>query len=185
MHQRTPISRHIVALLVAVTLAAAACGTDEGDTATEDASTTTSPAETTSTTALVESPGQQVYLHDFSSGECFDERVVAGQGQVESEEVFLVDCGLPHDNEIYLVTEMPDAVSDRFPGNDAVTDFADDACFGGFEDFVGERYVVSTLEVGYLIPTDETWALPDREVVCFVFTRSGDKLEGSAKDTAV
>ncbi len=96
------------------------------------------------------------------------------------EQVVLIDCSLPHDNEVYLAAEMPDAIGAPWPGDDAVRSFADQACLDAFEPFVGLQYELSELELGYLTPTEATWFIPDRRVLCFVFHREGTKLEGSA-----
>jgi len=49
---------------------------------------------------------------------------------------------------------------------------------------VGTSYVLSDLEIAAIFPTEATWWTPDREVVCFVFQRDGEKLTGSVRGTA-
>ncbi len=190
------------ALTLSAALVASACGGD--GTATNDTTTTVAAPDTTPTTEP-DSPGQLIEFHEFAAGDCFDERLVAGQGQVpidiegriaadagtattiatepvpETEEKFLVECPLPHDNEVYFITEMDDVAGAPFPGVEAVTEFADTVCFDAFEGYVGQQYELSALEIAYLIPTEQSWVLPDREVVCFVFNRSGPKLEDSVE----
>ena len=195
----SPTSRRVLLLLLAVVaLIAAACGGDDGS---ETADTTTTAATETTTTTQPDSPGRLIEFHDFSPGDCFDERIVVGQGITEidiegrvatdttlaeqtdtttqSEERFLVACDLPHDNEVFLVIEMEDVAGAPYPGEEVVQEFADVSCFTAFEDYVGQQYELSQLEIAYFMPTEESWPLPDREVVCFVFNRSGPKLEGS------
>lgn len=199
-HSRT---RHhvLTGSLLAIVLVASACGGDDGAASDSSTSTTGSAVETTTSTEP-DSLGELIDFHEFVPGDCFDERLVAGQGQVEidiegriaetettetttatipvdeTEEKFLVECSLAHDNEVYFVIEMDDTA---FPGTEAVTEFADNQCFDAFEDYIGQQYELSALEIGYLIPTEDSWFLPDREVVCFVFNRSGPKLEGSVE----
>jgi hypothetical protein len=171
--------------LAAVTLA---CGGDDPSTATDE--TATAPAETTTslqedtTTTTEDLPGEQIFVFDLGTGECFDERLVAGQGPVPVDELFRVPCEGPHQNEVYLLTTMPQATGDDYPGEDAVRGFADSACLESFEDFIGAQYELSEFEIAHIVPTESSWPRPDREVVCFVFDRSADFSEGSAQGAA-
>lgn len=169
----TPLALLLVAGCLSVLLGACS---DDGETAT----TTTAPPETTTTEApsTTEPPGEPVEI--LAVGDCFEERVVPGQGQTEVQQTTKIDCAEPHLNEVYLVAQMPDEIGAPFPGTEAVGDFADQACLEAFEDFVGIQYELSKWEVGYTVPTEDTWVLPDRSVVCFVFDRSGEKVKDSA-----
>jgi hypothetical protein len=170
-----------VVLVVAGVLAG--CGGDD-----EPAATTTAP-ETTTTAAppsTTEPPGTPIDVTTLTVGNCFEERVLPNQGatDVDENQTVLVDCADPHLNEVYLVTEMPDEIGVPFPGTEAITDFADQACLDGFEEFIGLGYVESVFEIGYTTPTEETWVLPDRTITCFVFHREGTKVSGTAEGTA-
>lgn len=179
-------ARRLHARLVTVTLvlvlALGACSGDE-----EPPTTTTAPTTaTTEPPSTTEPPGIPIDPAVLGTGDCFEERVLSGQAQTEFEEsqTVEVDCEDPHRNEIYLITAMPDEAGTEFPGEEAVTEFADDACLAAFDSFVGLDYVESIWEIGYIVPTEESWPLPDRRVVCFVFNRDGDKVSGSAQGTA-
>lgn len=197
--------RVLTGSILAIVLLASACGGDDGVAGSDNSTSTTGSTPETTTSTEPASLGELIEFHQFAPGDCFDERLIAGQGQVEidvegriagddstgttadpapvdkTEEKFLVECALIHDNEVYFVGEMDEATSTPFPGADAVTEFADSTCFDAFEDYVGQQYELSALEIGYLIPTEESWLLADREVVCFVFSRSGPELEGSVE----
>jgi hypothetical protein len=175
-------SCRLLAVAVAVALSLGACSGDEATPATTTAPTTA----TTAPPSTSEPPGVPIDPAVLGTGDCFEERVLSGQGQTEFEEsqTVEVDCEDPHRNEIYLVTAMPEEAGSEFPGEEAVAEFADDACLTAFESFVGLAYVESIWEIGYVVPTEESWPLPDRRVVCFVFNRDGDKVSGSAQDTA-
>lgn len=178
---RPPVLPAVVAIL-ATCAVIAGCGGD-------DAPPTTTTAPTTATTeppSTTEPPGEPIDPALLGVGDCFEERVLNGQAQTdfaESQSV-KVDCDDPHRDEVYLVTAMPDEPGTPFPGTDEVGAFADDACLGAFEDFVGLDYVDSVWEIGYIVPTEASWPLPDRRVVCFVFDRNGDKAKGSAGGSA-
>lgn len=175
------IPRVGVGSLLAAMLAVPACGGGDGETGP---TTTTTVVTTTTAGPTTTAPGTPVDVVSLGPGDCFEERVVPGQGETTVSQVVSVDCSLPHDNEIYLAAEMPDAIGAAWPGQDAVRSFADQACLDGFEPFVGLQYELSELELGYLTPTEETWFIPDRRVLCFVFHREGTKLEGSARGSA-
>jgi hypothetical protein len=163
--------------------ALAGCGGDDdaATTTTTTAPTTTAPPPSTS-----EPPGSPIDPAVLAVGDCFEERVIPGQGETDfdEEQTVVVDCAQPHLNEVYLIADMPDEDGAPFPGADAVDAFAVETCLDAFEPFVGLDYVDSVFEIGYTLPTEETWALPDRRVTCFVFDRSGDKTSGSAAGSA-
>jgi hypothetical protein len=170
-------------LLALLAPLAVSCG-DDGESST----TTTAPATTTTAAppSTTEPPGQPIDPAVLAVGDCFEERVISGQGQteVDEEQMVTVDCAQPHLNEVYLIADMPEEDGTPFPGTEAVDAFAVDTCLTAFEPFVGAEYVTSRFDIGYTLPTEDTWALPDRRVTCFVFDRSGEKTSGSAAGTA-
>jgi Septum formation len=76
-----------------------------------------------------------------------------------------VPCEQEHDGEVYAVHQLPDG---EFPGDDAAATSADELCVGSFPQFVGMAYEDSALDFTWGVPTAETWAGGDREVVCVV-----------------
>jgi hypothetical protein len=170
-------------------LALAALGALAGCSADDpSATTTTTEASTTSSEppATAEPIGTPIDPATLVVGDCFEERVLPNQGatDVDENQTVKVDCAAPHRDEVYLVTQLPEEAGAPFPGADAITQFADDACLEAFEPFIGLDYVHSKFEIGYTVPTEETWLLPDRAVTCFVFDRMGDKISGTARGTA-
>jgi hypothetical protein len=107
-------------------------------------------------------------------GQCFVDDV----GAVDVSNVGIVDCTEPHLNEIFALPELPDG---DFP---LVTVDEDSAmlCFDNFNSYVGVDYSFSIYEVGFLRPSQETWAeLDDREVVCYLFDMNGETKTGTAR----
>jgi len=113
-------------------------------------------------------------------GDCMDDYGTA----TDISSVPIVDCDKEHDAEVYAVEDID---SDSFPGVTEVSDAADEICIDAWEDFVGISYEESLLDYSALMPTEETWALGDKEVVCTIskYDESGqlvkvtDSLEGS------
>ncbi len=112
---------------------------------------------------------------DLEVGQCYD----SPTEETEVSTVSSKPCDEPHDQEVYAVFDYPNPPED-FPGESAMEDVAVDRCTAEFEPFVGTDYDSSQFDFYYLVPSDETWADGDREVVCSVFDPDG-KLTGSVR----
>lgn len=100
-------------------------------------------------------------------GTCFD------GGSANLQEVTAVDpvdCAQPHDNETVGSFDLPDG---EFPGSGTVSNHARDGCIERFEPYVGSAYDESIYILGWLGPTNDSWAIGDREVICYVFGPAG------------
>jgi hypothetical protein len=125
-----------------------------------------------STTAPAVVPSQMMSVFDLQVGDCFDDQGI----DAEQTEVPVVDCSLPHDNELYFEYAMTDAV---FPGNDAAMDASFQQCTATFDAFVGLPYADSALDVFPITPTAESWAAGDRTVFCVLYNLDLAKMEGT------
>jgi len=113
-------------------------------------------------------------------GDCYnDDQSLGADAEVSS--VGAVPCDAPHDNEIFaLVTAGP--VTGPYPGDDAIYDDNVGACETAFARYVGIDYADSFLGMGpLLVPSPQTWATGDREIVCGLFNIDGAKLTESVK----
>lgn len=98
----------------------------------------------------------------------------------EPEEVTgveVVDCEQPHENEVFYTFELE---AERFPGQEAATAAAEEECYGApFEDYIGQPYQSSQVEVFSITPTRVSWQdADDREVVCALWIPE-EQVEGS------
>ncbi len=118
-------------------------------------------------------------VFDVAERDCIE--LPAGTASTEVLRVDKVDCGQPHDVEIYALVVHPAAPGEPFPGLEAIVAFADNECLARFEGFVGSTFEDSELDVFYLHPQDQSWTLGDREVVCGISTVDGSALEGSVE----
>ena len=110
---------------------------------------------------------------ELETGQCLNE-----PHSEEVTNVEIVDCAEPHDLEVYRTADLPEQTFDP-----AVIDSASfEICLDGFDGFVGTPYVDSELDIYYLVPSEESWADGDREVVCAVYDLSGDQLTGTAEN---
>jgi len=105
-------------------------------------------------------------------GTCFDDPDTFDQ----VEDVPVVDCEDPHDNETIANVDL---TGDDYPGREQVENRATQICYEEFSDYVGISYEASIYDIGWLFPTEETWAAGDREVICFAYALDFSKITGS------
>ena len=91
-------------------------------------------------------------------------------------------CTSEHDAEVFFVTSAEDG---EFPGESALNKFAEKQCFSNFEAYVGKRFVSSTVDATWMIPTKDSWAQNDRLIVCLAFAMNHSKLKQSVKDSGL
>lgn len=136
------------------------------------------PEEDTTDPIETEDPPEQVDPEDadvFSLrvGDCLNE--MDSNTDETISEVPKIDCGEPHDFEVFHTTDL--SGGDTFPGEEEVAELADEACLDAFEDFVGVEWESSTLEYTTLFPTAEGWEEhDDREALCMVLDPAGSVL---------
>ncbi|KQO11876.1 hypothetical protein ASF06_04460 [Agreia sp. Leaf244] len=119
----------------------------------------------------------QADVFTVAVGDCFND--VSSE---EISEVPVVPCDQPHDFEAYSAFDL---AGDDFPGDDAVTQQAGDGCTPAFAEFNGVGYDDSTLYLGYLLPTEDSWTEQgDREVLCYIYeenVKTTGTLQGAAR----
>ncbi len=123
------------------------------------------------------SAAKTISVFDIKAGQCFNPP--AG---VESEipELTVVACDQGHLQESYAIVDYAIAAGapDSFPGQSALTSFAEGACAEAFLDYVGISYLDSSLYYTYLLPSARSWEQSDRKIICFV-TTTGETLTAS------
>lgn len=110
-------------------------------------------------------------VFDLEEGDCFQS--VSQTGSIE--EVDVVDCDSPHDNEVYSVWDFADGPDDPYPGDDVVVEESSAGCNEDFEDQIDDT---SDLSISSLHPTEGSWGNGDREVVCYLQNTDGSQLTG-------
>ena len=127
-----------------------------------------------------EDDSEGVSVFAIRPGMCFE-----GQTDVKAQlsKLTEIGCDQDHAQESYAVIgyhESDGSTPDVYPGDDALTKFAEGACAGAYRTYVGVDYLDSKLFYTYLLPSARSWEDDDRSVVCFV-TSTGQPLQGSAK----
>ena len=178
-----------VVLLVAAGVLLATRGDGDGlavtdsardTTTTERPSTTTSEAPSTTATSASGS-GVGVFPDELRVGDCFDD---SGHGTPEVGELSRVDCGAPHDAEVFALPTLPGGPDAPYPGDDEVADMTDQLCVDQFAAYVGVEYLDSKWAFGYYTPIEESWRkFGDRGVICYLVEPEFGKIEGSQRGT--
>ena len=108
-------------------------------------------------------------------GTCFDEP----SNDTEVSSVPIVECTEPHDREVYRLIDYTE--SDTFPGEDAINEWTAERCLESFDAFIGEPFATSAIDIGFYLPSPESWADGDRESICYVFEVDRSKMTGSVQ----
>lgn len=119
----------------------------------------------------------EVSVFRIRPGDCFNDPPAERQ----LEEVDVVPCEQPHDNEVFATVTHPAPEGADFPGRDAVVAYAEQACPQPFADYVGASYDQSRFTLFPIVPSADTWAQGDRQVICALYDHQAGKLTGSAR----
>ena len=117
----------------------------------------------------------QANLYVLQVGDCFD--------LIEESltDVQVIPCAEGHTFEVFFTGDMPDG---EYPGDDAVTSFAEDQCVPAFEDYVGISFQESVWYATQAGPDETSWAGGQRTVMCVLHNQSATAVTGSARGTA-
>ena len=103
-------------------------------------------------------------------------------GNTSAFNVEVVDCTAERDGEVYHIEKLTDG---ERPSDSALNDRMTEVCTSTFEGYVGAAYDDSDLEITTLFPTEASWKLGDRDIVCIAISNDGEKLSKSVKDSGM
>jgi hypothetical protein len=168
-------------VLTAAFVLVGALGCSSGDTST---ATTTTARVTTTTVAGPPAGATEQGLRELQVGQCFEQP--DDDLEAQDRAVWVIDCADPHTHEVYDVVryEGPVLKGGAYAGTAAVQDWAEQACYGRFEGFVGTPWTRSSLEIETWWPSEESWGRSDRTVICTVFPENGSRATGSQRGSA-
>ncbi len=110
-------------------------------------------------------------------GDCFNQG-----NEEEVENVALVDCDELHQYEVFAAADVEAPNDAQFPGSAQLEFVAFSLCLDYFDEYVGETYENSLLDIQTLSPSRDSWeGAGDREVVCTLFDLEDLYMEGSMK----
>ncbi|MGW3950747.1 DUF4190 domain-containing protein [Streptomyces sp. NPDC004752] len=115
----------------------------------------------------------------LSKGECFN--APGGSLRGETYDLDKVACAEKHDAEVFASFDLPDG---SYPGRKSLDETAGDRCYALQDDYAMDAWaVLDDVDVYYLVPTMESWAVGDRAVTClFGNTSEGEPLTGSLRN---
>jgi len=182
-----PWRRLQAAELIVVVIALAGCQSASDDVTPSVADRTVAPSASTQPSAEASASSAagdpvETSVFDLEAGDCFS----AEGDSVES--VMVVDCEQSHTYEAFFVFDHEAGPDEEYPGDDAMVDYADDACQPPFEEFVGTDYESSIWYITSVTPSAETWAEGDREIICTLDQQDEDgeaiEVTGTAEGAA-
>ena len=163
---------------------------------TTSSTATTAPGPTTTTTLEPEAGvGRISFVYGPIVGDCIDLRSVATGKAVTTRAVPAADatmksdkdvmlrlsCDLPHQYEVIATPEAGLAPAPN-PTAEQFTTAAKKLCTDAFKTYVGIPYPSSSLEVGWVLPTEEQRNRGVQVIGCTAFDPKG-KLTGSIRDS--
>ena len=118
---------------------------------------------------------------ELQVGDCLDWPGSGGDDVEVFDSVRARPCSEPHDMEVYAVLEYPSVSGTVYPGDEVLTDWGFDKCFGGFQQYIGASYQsVPDIDITIFWPSEDAWDQDDRTVHCLMVAyEDGDKLTGS------
>ena len=117
---------------------------------------------------------------ELDKGDCFNSPGGLGGWTTDAD---LVPCAREHDGEVFAVIDLPDG---GYPGDDSLTDTADERCYDLQDAYVMDAWALpGHVDVYYLVPSRVSWRYGDREITCLLGNRDpGGTLTGSLRRDA-
>ncbi|WP_282859770.1 septum formation family protein [Pseudoclavibacter helvolus] len=147
--------------------------TEATESATPTETETPTPTPTPTPTAVA---GTMTGIEDLIVGDCFD--LESGADDAE----LFPSCDTLHTYEAYHSEDMTGG--DTFPGDSAVDTALEDICSAAFTGFIGAEPFLTSWNYTGIVPSAESWAGGDREVLCIVTPVDGQPTAGTAEGSA-
>ena len=162
--------------LAIVVMAGAACSDSKPPKAT---ASTFDPFATLASSSGPEAP----VVAALAVGDCFDADNFVPGASIDLHGARVVDCAQPHQHEVYAVVRDPDPPDAPFPGDAAMTSFADDRCLSAFEAASGVAYTESNLDFAPVAIDETAWRNGDRSIICAAHDTNFEEITGSRVTT--
>jgi hypothetical protein len=116
--------------------------------------------------------------NDLRVGDCFEEPAA-----MESiEDVQHQPCTEPHDAEVIFAAENPTPKGAPVLSDEEHYAYAEVNCLPAFSAYTGlELLSQEVLDMGYMVPADDSWRDGDRKVICYVLRLDGTTMTQSVR----
>lgn len=116
--------------------------------------------------------------NDLRVGDCFAE-----PAEMDAiDDVQHQPCTEPHDSEVIFVADYPAAKDAAVLSNEQHLAYIESNCLPAFTAYTGlDLLAQEVLDVGYLVPTDESWREGDRKVICYAIRVDGSAMSQSVR----
>jgi hypothetical protein len=94
----------------------------------------------------------------------------------------VVDCAQPHSYEAFGGFDVADGT---YPGDAEIETAALQGCEAAYGGYVGVSYQESRLDYYYVGPTEQTWAVGDREIFCLLYDPNAEQTVGSLAGSGI
>ncbi len=196
---RNPILRSLALVLIAsvALMACSSSSSSKSSTTSAPNSTTTTAAGPTTTTTLEPEAGvgRIAFVYGPEVGDCIDLRSVATGRAVttralptadatlksDKDVMLRLSCDLPHQYEVIAVPNAGLA-STPAPTTEQLIVAAKRLCPAAFKTYIGIAYPSSSLEAGWVLPTEEQRNRGVQTIGCTAFDPKG-KLTTSVRDS--
>jgi hypothetical protein len=119
-------------------------------------------------------PDGDVAANLLRVGDCVED-----QATLNSADVAAIPCGQPH---VFELIGRFDVSGSAFPGDAALDAQGEQRCTAAiFEDYIGVPYAQSEIYASGVAPSEETWSLGDRTILCFAHTQALESTTGSVE----
>lgn len=84
-----------------------------------------------------------------------------------------VPCAEPHEGEVYALFDV--SMEGDWPGDDPILAEADAGCDQRLQEYSQTAYDDLSVDIFYLYPSEQTWEVGDREVICVAYFLDGTR----------
>lgn len=136
---------------------------------TASSSSSSSSASSSSSSSAADVEGRTISVYDVEVGNCIAEKTAATDDQLlADDEVTVVDCGAPHREEVYYVTDMTETEIPLDSDSAGWEDIGIDYCTDPFETYTGTDVLHSDYSYSFWHPSEGSWKQGDKEIVCLI-----------------
>lgn len=151
------------------TVTESATSTASSTSAASSSASSSSATSSASSSSAADVEGRNVSIYDVEVGNCIAEETVATGDQLLAEdEVKVVDCGAPHREEVYHVTDMTETEIPLDTDSAGWDDIGINYCVDPFETYTGNDVLHSDYSYSFWHPSEGSWKQGDKEIVCLI-----------------